>query len=100
MMDWRKLALIGFSSGVAVAAILYAAVWISAGQHAETWSSLVRISMVLFPSHVFFLPLQGNEGAGTIAFYFLLAFSANGVLYALVLEFALGVYTLSRRLLF
>ncbi|MBV9765333.1 MAG: hypothetical protein JOZ48_10850 [Acidobacteriaceae bacterium] len=90
------MGILGFGIGVAVAATLYVAVRAAAGGNASLWDRLVGVSVFLFPTHIFLLPLEKGDNLTTISLYFFLAFVANGLIYAAVAELAWGFYRIAR----
>ena len=99
MTMWKRVALLGFALGSMIALILIALVKVASHGHTKLWSFAVNISVVLFPTHIFLLPLSDVESFPHDLLFYLAAVIGNGVLYALFAEAITGLCFLVTKLL-
>lgn len=83
-----------------IALILLVAVKVTAYGSANLWSNLLSISVYLFPTHLFLLPLESRDSLPTKLFFYLAAIVGNGVIYLLIFQLLFGVWIAMKRIMY
>ena len=99
MIIWRRAAVAGIVVGSVVAALLIALVGPASHNSPRMWLSLMDLSMILFPTHIFLLPLAESVFLPHDLVFYVAAVVGNGVLYSLVFQIIAGLYVLARKIL-
>lgn len=92
MMLWRNAAIGGFLAGCGIATAMAVLVKLAARGSIGIWSDLLEISIVLFPTHIFLLPLSSQDPVHTICFFYLAAVIGNGIFYSIGAQIAIVLY--------
>lgn len=95
----KKGVVFGFIGGSAVSTLLLIIVPIIARQSAPLWFRLITLAEIIFPTHIFLLPLQDGDPLRTKVLFIGAAIIGNGLLYAVAVLSALLVFILTRRLI-
>jgi len=99
MTFWKRTALAGFLVGVLIALAMIAVVKIAADGHPKFWARAVDLSVIVFPSHVFLLPLSDSESFPHDLLFCFAAIIGNGVVYSLAVQVVAALYFIARRLI-
>ncbi len=99
MIIWRRAAIIGLIIGGTVALIIIALATISAHRYPTIWLYLMDVSMILFPTHIFLLPLAESVSfPHDLGFYFLTVLG-NGIIYSIAAQLLVGLYITIKKVL-
>ncbi len=98
MTAWMRAAVIGMAAGTISAVLMIALAMASAHNHPVLWLHVMRMSLILFPTHIFLLPLaESISFPHDLGFYFLAVFG-NGILYSVVAQVIAAIYMLIKRI--
>ena len=97
-MTFRKrTALVGFVAGLLIALVMLVIVKIATGGHPKLWARAVDLSVIVFPSHVFLLPLSDSESFPHDLLLYFVAILGNGVIYSLAIQIVAALYFIARK---
>lgn len=96
MTAWKRAAFGGLIAGVTVAALLLLLIWLFTPRFPRLWWALTGISMVLFPTHIFLLPLSESVSFPHDVIFYGVAILGNGVVYSVGAQVVIGGYVAAK----
>jgi hypothetical protein len=99
MMLWKRVALVGFGIGAVMALVILGVTRAAAHGHVKLWVHTVDLSTILFPTHIFLLPLSDVESFPHDLFFYLAAIVGNGIIYSLSAQIITGFYFVTKKII-
>lgn len=96
---WQRAAITGFLAGTGVALGLLALVRLTASSNLKVWSRVVAASAFLFPTYVFWIPVERSDRLPTKVLFLVATTCTNGVLYSLVFQAVAGIFAIGHAML-
>ena len=94
---WKRAALAGFVVGVLIALAMLAIVKVAASGNPKLWERAVDLSTIVFPSHIFLLPLSDRASFPHDLLFYFAAIIGNGIIYSVAVQVGAAVYLIAKR---